>query len=133
MKAPDALITFFQFEYAAQLTEIVAMLSAKTAVALLSDRVAPRTQRAKTSTLTCITAWAILSLFALAFQCPFPHPWVFQPVQCATHGKLLYPVVVFNSLTDVFLALWIVPTIWKLRTAWRDRLLVIFLFGLRIW
>jgi len=109
------------------------MFSAKTAIALLSDRVAPRKRRDKISTLTCIAAWTIFSLFALAFQCPFPQPWVFQPAQCPTQGKLLYPIVVFNAIIDVFLALWIVPTVWKLQMAWRDRLLVVFLFGLRIW
>lgn len=121
-----------QFEYAAQLIEIVAMFSAKTAVALLSDRVAPRKSWVKISTLTSIAAWTVFSFVTLAFQCPFPQPWVFQPAQCPTHGKLLYPIIVFNAFTDVFLALWIVPTVWKLRMAWRDRVLVIFLFGLRI-
>jgi len=134
VSAPNLLITFLsQFEYAAQLTEILAMTSSKTAIALLSDRVAPRLPWTKISTLISIIAWAIFSFFALAFQCPIPQPWVFQPDQCPTHGRLLYPIIVFNILSDVFLALWIVPTVWKLRMAWNDRLLVIFLFGLRLW
>ena len=134
VSAPNLLITFLsQFEYAAQLTEILAMTFSKTAIALLSDRVAPRLPWTKISTLISIITWAIFSFFALAFQCPFPQPWVFQPDQCPTHGRLLYPIIVFNILSDVFLALWIVPTVWKLRMAWNDRLLVIFLFGLRLW
>ena len=128
------LITFLsQFEYAAQLTEIVAMLSAKTSMALLSDRVAPRNVWAKASALTSFAAWAVFSLFALAFQCPLPRPWVFQPAQCPSHGNLLYPIIAINALTDVILALWIIPIVWKLRMARRDRVLVAILFGLRIW
>lgn len=85
-------LSLSQFEYAAQLTEIVAMFSAKTAIALLSDRVAPRKRRDKISTLTCIAVWTIFSLFALAFQWPLP------PTD--------YLIVAFNALTDVALVLW---------------------------
>ena len=106
------------------------MLSTKVAFALLLDRVAPMDRWAKVITLSAV-AWAVFSLFALAFQCPLPHPWVFEPAKCPTHGKLLYAIVSLNALTDVALSLWIVPIAWHLRIDRAGRGLVIILFGLK--
>ena len=122
-----------QFEYAAQLVEIVAMLCAKTAFILLLDRVAPGKRSIKMVALSSVAAWATFCLFALLFQCPFPRPWVFEPAQCPTHGRLLYPIVIFNALTDIGLSLWIVPNVWGLQMQRRDRIWVVFLFCLRAW
>lgn len=107
------------------------MFSAKVAFALLLDRVALRDQWAKIATITAITAWTVFSLFTFAFQCPFPHPWVFELEKCSTHGNLLYSVVLLNAITDVLLAFWVVPTIWKLRLNRADRALTIILFSMR--
>ena len=57
--AVDVLLTILsQFEYAAQFAEVVAMLCAKAAFALILDRVAPRQQRAKIA-ISSIGAWAL--------------------------------------------------------------------------
>jgi len=101
-------------------------------MALLLNRVAPRKPWVKISTLVAITAWSIFSIFALAFQCPLPHPWIFQPAQCPSHGNLLYPIIIFNALTDIVLALGIVPNVWNLQMIAKDRNLVMILFGLRM-
>lgn len=122
-----------QFEYAAQFGEIVAMVCAKAAFALLSERIVPTEKYTKTVAWSSIGAWAVFSLFALALQCPFPHPWVFEPAQCSTHGRLLYPIIAFNAITDIGLSLWVIPCVWGLRRRLSDRILVVILFGLRAW
>ncbi|KAF2671581.1 hypothetical protein BT63DRAFT_452085 [Microthyrium microscopicum] len=119
------------FEYAASFAEIVAMVFAKGAFMLLSDRIVPRDPKIKMFTFGAIGAWGIFSLFVIAFQCPLPEPWVFQPAQCPTHGNLFYAIISFNALTDVLLASMIIPVVWDLRMEIRDRTLVAILFGLR--
>jgi hypothetical protein len=107
------------------------MIFAKAAYMLLSDRILPRDSKIKKATMVAIAAWGIFALFTLAFQCPVPHSWVFQPAQCATHGRLFYAIISLNLLTDLILASLIIPVVWETRMALRDRVLVVILFGLR--
>lgn len=118
--------------YTAELLGICAMASAKTSVVLLSDRVAPREPRPYYALLSVVAVWTVFSIFAIAFQCPLPHPWVYVPSTCPSHGNVQYPIIIINILTDAVLATWILPTLWKLSMDKNRRRVVILLFGARV-
>jgi hypothetical protein len=121
--------------YAAQFLEIAACLFAKVSVLLLSERVVPQSFRANLGISLAIVFWACFSIFAVAFQCPLPSPWNLTPSECPTHGKLLYPIIIFNALTDTVLAFWVIPRVWKLNMSRKFRVLVcaLFLTRLAVW
>jgi hypothetical protein len=125
-------LTVEQMMYIAELTGIVAMFFAKTSIVLLSHRVAPREPRPYFFMLGLIALWAVFSIFGIAFQCGLPHPWVYVPSQCSTRGNLLYPIIIFNIITDALLATWILPTLSRLLMDTGKRMTVIILFGARL-
>ena len=118
--------------YTSQLLGIAAMAWAKMSVVLLFKRLAFPQRTRHYGLFGMVIVWAIFSLFVLAFQCPLPEPWVFNPPNCFSHGNLLYPIIVLNILTDGVLAIFILPVIWKLNMAKGTRVTVMVLFGSRI-
>ncbi|KAF2467216.1 uncharacterized protein BDR25DRAFT_305654 [Lindgomyces ingoldianus] len=122
---------YYQMMYAAEMMGIAAMAWAKTSVVLLSDRVAPRPPVPFYLMLGLIAVWTIFSIFATAFQCSLPHPWVYVPSECPSRGSLQYPIIILNIITDAILATWILPTLWKLLMDVERRITVIVLFGSR--
>lgn len=118
--------------YAGELLSIAAMASAKTSAVLLSDRVAPRDSHPYYGMLGLIAFWGAFSFLAIALQCGIPDPWAFAPDRCPSKGALYYPIISLNIVTDGLLALWILPTVWKLLMNHRDRITVIALFGSRL-
>ncbi|KAF2192734.1 hypothetical protein K469DRAFT_654560 [Zopfia rhizophila CBS 207.26] len=123
---------YYTMMYGGQLTGIAAMALAKTSVVFLSDRVAPQEPRPYYIMLGLVAIWTILSIFATAFQCSLPHPWVYVPSKCPSHGNLQYPIIVLNIVTDALLATWILPTVWGLIMETGKRVTVIVLFGSRL-
>ena len=79
-----------------------------------------------------VLAWLIFSVFALAFQCGTPHPWMYNKHRCAGDGALWYPVIIFNILTDIALSFLFAPTVWKLQMARAQRITVMSLFAVRV-
>ena len=118
--------------YTAQILGILSQGAAKVSVVMLFRRIAPAARRTHYIFLACIGFWALISTFMIAFQCQLPDPWVFVPSQCATHGNMQYPVIVFNMMTDIMLATGILPTVWKLNTSRETRVAVILLFASRL-
>ena len=118
--------------YTASLMGITAMAAAKASVVLLSDRVAPSSPRQRYTILALISLWFVSSIFAQAFQCPTPQPWVYIPKRCDSRPGLLYTIIVTNIVTDVLVASWILPTLWKLLMNMERRVKVIFLFSTRL-
>jgi hypothetical protein len=118
--------------YAAQFLEIAACLFAKASVILLSERVIPQSFRANFGISLVVVIWGIFSIFAVAFQCPLPSPWNLTPSECPTQGKLLYPIIIFNALTDTVLAVWVVPKVWRLNMSRKFRVVVCALFATRL-
>jgi hypothetical protein len=109
------------------------MACAKLSVTWLLNRVfAFEARRSLLTMAALIVAWMLFSLFAIAFQCHLPTPWVFIPSQCPTHGYLQYVVIIFNILTDIPLALWILPSMSPLDMKREDRTTAAMLFGFRI-
>jgi hypothetical protein len=96
----------------AALLGIFAMALAKMSSALLIERVAPQAREAKAILFGMTAAWAVYSTFAMSFQCGLPQ-WTIHSLHCG-NGGLLLSVIVLNMLTDLVLALWIVPTLWHI-------------------
>lgn len=65
----------------------------------------PNNSLRRTCTITAgiILAWTVFSIFAIAFQCQMPKPWLYTPGRCAGDGALLYPIGVLNILTELIL------------------------------
>lgn len=118
--------------YAAQLIGILAIACGKASAAFLVQRTALLKLRYLHIFLATVAAWAVFSLFATAFQCRLPYPWVLESSNCPTKGYLQYVVTAGNIITDIILSTWIIGPVWKIEMVQRDRLLVIFLFGVRI-
>lgn len=118
--------------YAGELLSVVAMASAKMSVLVLSDRVAPRKERFYNGMRALILFWTTFSIFAIAFQCGLPKPWVYDPDDCPTKGYVYYPIIILNIVTDGILATWILPTLWNLLMDTGKRMTVMLLFGSRL-
>lgn len=106
------------------------MLGAKVSIVLLYQRIAP--QQASVGILFlygCIAVWFIFAIFVQALQCG--GSVVFTPDQCLD-GKLQYPSIILNIITDALLSFWMAPRIWSLQSATKARVVPIILFGLRI-
>lgn len=119
-----------QITFAASLLGIFAMLGAKVSVVLLYQRIAP--QQASMGMLFlygCIAVWAIFAICVQAFQCG--GSVVFTPNHCMS-GKLQYPSIILNIITDALLSFWMAPRIWELQSTTKARVVPIILFGLRI-
>lgn len=105
------------------------MVFAKLSSALLIERVVPQTRRAKIILFGMITIFAIFSIFALSFQCGIPE-WTAHSLQCR-NGGLAIAVVGLNMTTDLFLAFWMVPVLWKLSLDKEKSFAAATLFGVR--
>ncbi|KAF2840591.1 hypothetical protein M501DRAFT_1001575 [Patellaria atrata CBS 101060] len=125
--------TYYKLLYTAGLLAIIAMIFAKLSVILLFRRLAPQ-ERTWHCIILCssVAVWGIFSIFAVAFQCKTPQPWVFTKSNCPTWGNLYYPVIALNIVTDAILSIFILPTVWKLNMAKSTRLTVMALFGARV-
>jgi hypothetical protein len=110
--------------------EIAAMFFAKISVLLLLDRISVQLS-AKLIVVAFLAAWAIFSIVASLICHPTP-PWIVGQSYCLAQGRLIYLELIFNGLSDAVLALWIVPSTWKLAMPRKSKLLVIFVFGTRI-
>lgn len=108
------------------------MAWAKMSVVLLLKRLASPQHIRYYGLFGMTTVWAVFSLFALAFHCQLPEPWIFIPSRCFSRGRLLYPVIALNILTDGVLAIFILPVIWKLNMIKVARITVMALFASRI-
>jgi len=127
------LEAFSKAIYAAQLLGLAAMASAKMSVAMLLGRIIPDYRNSASVSFSAIAGWALFSLFAVAFGCSLPRPWDLLFSQCSTSGgKLLYPVIIFNILTDVMLSFWVLPYISTPTMKVKKRVLVCSLFGARL-
>lgn len=80
-----------------------------------------------------VIAWAISGVFATAFQCPMPEPWLAEnTTQCPNQG----PIFLYNSimiiLTDIALCILPVAMMWEVQTSIRRKIIVMALFGTRL-
>ncbi|KAF2107072.1 hypothetical protein BDV96DRAFT_606870 [Lophiotrema nucula] len=125
---------YFKLQYTAQILIVLSMASAKMSLVLMFRRIVPVTFAPFTlKILGPVTAvYAILCIFLIAFQCQLPSPWVLNPESCSTNGNVYYATTVFNIITDLLLAGWILPSIWSLQMEQNTRILVMSLFATRV-
>lgn len=123
-----------QYAYAINFLAITAMAFAKVSILLLFRRIMSQSRavQAFVTIATLIGIYFVFSIFATAFQCGASHAWVVQPATCPTHGDMKYGIIGLNMLTDIMLAVWILPSLWKLQMNLQNRLTVISLFGARL-
>lgn len=130
---PDSTTeTYYHAIYASTLLAIPAMTCAKASVVHFVGLLAPHYLcKSRIIIAVAVGLWATFSVLALALQCGTGRPWVFHLQRCS-NGGLMYAVTVLNMLTDLYLALFFIPTIWALQMSFRLRFDVFVLFGSRL-
>ncbi|MBE7180516.1 MAG: hypothetical protein INR71_04765 [Terriglobus roseus] len=110
------------------------MTFAKFSILLLFRRImsATRAVQAFITLSVLIGIYFVFSIFATSFQCGATRAWIVMPDTCSTHGDIAYAVIAMNMLTDMMLAIWILPSLWKLQMGVGSRIVVMSLFGARI-
>ncbi|RFN55663.1 hypothetical protein FIE12Z_60 [Fusarium flagelliforme] len=80
-----------------------------------------------------ITAWAISGIFATAFQCPMPQPWLADnKQQCPNQGPIFLYNGIMIILTDIALCILPIAIMWEVQTSVRRKIIVMALFGTRL-
>lgn len=123
-----------KLSYIDQFLAITAMTLAKTSLVLLFRRIMSKghvTNLYLTLTLL-VLVYFIFGIFATAFQCRLPDPWTMDLARCPTHGRLLYAIIALNIVTDAVLAVWILPSVWRLNMDRNSRKVVVTLFASRV-
>ncbi|KAE8350880.1 hypothetical protein BDV28DRAFT_150521 [Aspergillus coremiiformis] len=92
-----------KFAYTAQLILVVVVSLSKLSTTLLLWNLTPSktVHQACIVTMGLITAWTAFALFAIAFQCQLPEPWLYTPDRCST--MLIYPVTVCHILIELII------------------------------
>ncbi|KAF2089880.1 hypothetical protein K490DRAFT_54315 [Saccharata proteae CBS 121410] len=122
--------------YAQHLLYIATIATAKLSMTVFFNRLAVQKihLRCIWALAGIITAWAVSSLFIIAFQCPMPEPWnptFAPPGSCLTQDIWIY-IVGIDCLTEAFimaLPIWIV---WRVQIPFNKKLLIQFLFSIRV-
>lgn len=118
-----------QAMYAAAVLSTATMSFAKLSSAFLIDRVAPQSPKARRVLFGMVAMWAAFSTIAILFQCGVPN-WNPRSVQCH-RGSVLIAVTVANIVTDLVIAVWLIPTLWTLRLDREKCITAGMLFGSR--
>ncbi|PSN70882.1 hypothetical protein BS50DRAFT_269101 [Corynespora cassiicola Philippines] len=129
--SPSDADIYFKTKYAGQLLAVVVMTLGKLSSAFLIGRVAPQSLLNKVVLFGSVVSWSVYSLFAVAFQCGTSQPWVMNEQKCHG-GSLMVSVIVFDMVSDILLAVWILPVLRPLHMDRRRRRTVAILFGARI-
>ena len=79
------ILTCKQFTYSAHLFYALTLTFAKLSAAMLLRSITPKkTHRSMAVFIgSAVALWAFISLFAMAFQCDMPHPWMLQQERCS--------------------------------------------------
>ncbi|KAF5642509.1 uncharacterized protein FTJAE_3666 [Fusarium tjaetaba] len=126
---------FSKLMYASQILRILVHATTKVSLGLLIRQI-DRQGGLNTANMILggvVIAWAISGVFATAFQCPMPEPWLAENnAQCPNQG----PVFLYNGimiiLTDVALCILPVAMMWEVQTSIRRKIIVMALFGTRL-
>jgi hypothetical protein len=111
------------------------MACAKASVPLLYQRIAEPLPQGKYYYyyfIFMVGVWTIFAVFAQAFACKLPKPWLHLPSDCSAQFSLGYAVITLNMVTDAVLALAFLPILWRLNTNRRKRITVMALFASRL-
>ena len=120
--------------YASDLVFLIAMFFAKISLVRLVYRIASARAISKGKLFylqLSIGLWVLFSVPAIAFQCGMPHPWLYSPSRCFGSGSLWYPTLIFNVLTDAWLAVCIWTALPDMSVSAKDRQVMLGLFSSR--
>ncbi|KAM5344335.1 hypothetical protein ACJ41O_012872 [Fusarium nematophilum] len=79
-----------------------------------------------------VIVWTVAGVFATAFQCPLPEPWLAtNNDQCPNQGPIFVFNGVMNILTDLALCILPVAMMWEVQTPIKRKAIVLALFGTR--
>lgn len=122
-----------QDTYTSRIISALSMACAKFSVCYLYNRLEFYTSwRIHLISVTSAAAWTVFAVFALAFSCSLPSPWLISSSHCTSGSGIMIAVAVVNAVTDAVLALYPVPALWQLTMSLHSRLTVIALFSSRI-
>ena len=79
-----------------------------------------------------IIGWTVSAIFALAFQCQLPRPWVTFGTACIGRGALLYFNGIINIMTDAVIMIWPAMIMWRVKIGVKQRMVIMGLFCSRI-
>lgn len=82
--------------------------------------------------LGVVAFWAVMGIFALAFQCNLPRPWDYDSGRCINQQALLVFVGLINILTDIGVILLSFFLMRNVQVSVSRRWQVVGLFGTRI-
>lgn len=130
----SAVANGWQYTYAASILFIVSMFFAKLSVILFLMAITPSKpiHRCCHVLSAIIAGWTVCGVFALAFQCQLPSPWMTDDNQCIDRYGLQLFLGIVNIVTD--LGLIVIPTIVmkNVQTNTRRKWQVVALFATRI-
>jgi hypothetical protein len=116
--------------YATGILGIAAQAAAKLSVVYLYERLVPRQDKRGIRLLMIIIGvWIMIALFSTAFACGVSIDYADS---CPSGGWVDVIVLILNFLTDLMLAVWMIPRLWKLQARVEDRVLPIMLMGSRV-
>lgn len=123
-----------QAYYASNLLMILAFATAKASVPQLIVAIIPTRllQRLCYASLAFTAAWAVASIFALAFQCRIPRPWEAEGNKCMNQFSLNIGVHSLNIITDLFVIFIPFVMIQEVQLSRRNRWIVRGLFASRL-
>lgn len=133
---PVQIEKFSKLQYATHFLSVLSMASSKASLVLMYRRLIRTVPTHGKLTLQLllpvVLAYAVISLFLVAFQCPGPNSWAWTASTCSGRGTVHYAVSALNIVTDALLAIWIVPTIVGLQMAKSSKTAVIALLASRV-
>ncbi|KAJ5792529.1 uncharacterized protein N7503_008507 [Penicillium pulvis] len=123
-----------KFAFAAHILFIFVMVLSKMSTILLVWKLTPSQSLRRSCVITAgiVVGWSIFAVLSIAFQCGLPDPWLYSPNRCAGEGALLYPIVVFNILTEVILVVQPFMMMRNVQMAWDKRVKILCSFSSRI-
>ncbi|KAF2742082.1 hypothetical protein M011DRAFT_490828 [Sporormia fimetaria CBS 119925] len=124
---------FFKKHYCTLLMNVLSMYCSKASIIFMFHRIISSAGRGtKKVLLPIVMSCGFVSLALIAFQCQLPKPWVLIPLSCSTSARVHYATTASNIATDVLVAVWITPDIWRLNMPRSRRLVVVSLFLSRL-
>jgi hypothetical protein len=123
-----------KYSYSSDILLIPTLAFAKASVILLIVAVNPQ----RNILLACyvllgvVALWAVMGIFALAFQCKLPRPWDYDSGRCINQQVLLVFVGLINILTDIGVILLSFFLMRNVQVSVFRRWQVVGLFGTRI-
>ncbi|KAL4794837.1 hypothetical protein BDV19DRAFT_364010 [Aspergillus venezuelensis] len=120
--------------YAAHILLILVMFLTKMSTILLIWKLTPSGSLRRYCTITTgvVIAWTIFAILGLALQCELPEPWLYGPDRCAGRGAILYPIALFNVLTEIILVILPFVMMHNVQMVWHKRVKILSSFSSRI-